>query len=50
MAEVVTGRGSRFLRCRRSEADARFTKYPHQPVLSCPGFEEPPVIPFPETP
>ena len=37
--DVVTGRGSRFLLCRRSSADRSFPKYPMQPVRSCPGFE-----------
>ena len=34
------GRGSRFWRCRRAEADARFRRYPPLPVLRCPGYEE----------
>ncbi|QDV32183.1 hypothetical protein [Tautonia plasticadhaerens] len=39
--DVVTGRGSRFLLCRRSSTDRDFPKYPMQPVRSCPGFEPP---------
>jgi hypothetical protein len=37
--DVVSGRGSRFLLCRRSATDPRFPKYPMQPVPRCPGFE-----------
>ena len=36
---VTSERGSVFLLCRRSAEDARFPKYPPQPVVSCPGFE-----------
>lgn len=40
-ADVVrSGRGSTFLRCRRSEAEPqRFVKYPRLPRLECDGFE-----------
>jgi hypothetical protein len=37
---VTSGRGSTFLRCLRARDDARYPKYPPQPVLACPGFEE----------
>lgn len=32
-------RGSTFYRCLRAETDARFTRYPPLPVLTCPGYE-----------
>jgi hypothetical protein len=37
--EIVTGKGSRFILCRKSATDDRFPKYPPQPVLGCSGFE-----------
>jgi hypothetical protein len=37
--EVVTGRGSQFLLCRKSLEDERFAKYPPQPIVRCSGFE-----------
>jgi hypothetical protein len=39
MKAVTSERGSTFLLCRRSAEDARYPKYPPQPVVSCPGFE-----------
>jgi hypothetical protein len=39
MREVVSARGSRFVRCGRSDEDARFPRYPPLPVLRCAGFE-----------
>jgi hypothetical protein len=36
---VHSERGSTFLLCRLAATDARFPKYPPQPVLACPGFE-----------
>ena len=36
---IASAKGSTFLLCQRSKADARFTKYPPQPVVSCTGFE-----------
>ena len=46
--EIITGTGSRFLLCRRSQDDPRYTKYPPQPVSACEGYEraetEPPAI------
>ena len=38
--EVVSGKGSRFLLCEKSQVDRRFPKYPSQPVLKCIGFEQ----------
>lgn len=38
--EVVTGKGSRFLLCRKSETDRRFQKYPPQPIHRCIAYEE----------
>jgi hypothetical protein len=36
---VVSGRGSTFLLCRRSESDPRYPRYPRLPVIACAGFE-----------
>jgi hypothetical protein len=36
---VTSQRGSTFLQCLRSREDARYPKYPPQPVLVCRGFE-----------
>lgn len=43
MRSVVTGKGSRFLRCSLSETNKRYLKYPPLPVMHCEGFlpEEP---------
>jgi hypothetical protein len=35
----TSARGSRFLRCDRSDDDPRFSRYPPLPVSACPGFE-----------
>jgi len=35
---VASARGSRFILCERSLADARYPKYPRLPVLTCPGY------------
>ncbi len=35
---VRSGRGSVFRRCALSATDARYAKYPPQPVLRCHGF------------
>ncbi len=37
--DVVSGKGSRFLLCERALIDAKFSKYPPQPLVSCVGFE-----------
>ena len=34
---VKSERGSVFLLCKLAKTDARFRKYPPQPVLKCPG-------------
>ncbi len=39
---VRSARGSIFVRCRRSEIDARFARYPVLPVIRCDGFEAEP--------
>jgi len=39
MKEVISGKGSRFLLCRKSAADHRYAKYPPQPIVQCAGFE-----------
>ncbi len=38
--EVTTGRGGRFLLCRRSLEDSSFPRYPVLPVIQCNGFQE----------
>jgi hypothetical protein len=37
---VTSARGSTFLLCGRSRTDARYPKYPRQPVLRCAGYEQ----------
>ncbi len=39
MRQVVSGKGSRFFYCSRSETDERYTKYPRLPVSHCPGYD-----------
>ena len=39
---VTSARGSVFLLCARARTDARFPKYPPQPVARCEGFEPAP--------
>ena len=34
---VISGKGSRFVRCELSTKDKRFPKYPPQPIFQCPG-------------
>ena len=41
--DIVNDRGSRFLMCERAKTDARYAKYPPQPVLWCPGHEPKPL-------
>lgn len=36
---IESAKGSRFLRCGRSDADSRFPRYPPLPVRTCEGFE-----------
>ena len=38
--QVTTARGSRFLRCGRSDADPTYARYPALPVRHCFGFDE----------
>lgn len=40
MREVKTPKGSRFLLCRKADEDARYAKYPPQPVITCDGFQK----------
>jgi hypothetical protein len=40
---IESARGSAFLLCRLSQYDARYPKYPRQPVLICAGYQ--PVAP-----
>jgi hypothetical protein len=40
MREVVSGTGARFLLCRLSQTDERYSKYPPQPVVRCAGYDE----------
>ena len=35
---IVSGRGSRFLRCEKSFTDPAYPRYPQLPVFGCPGF------------
>jgi hypothetical protein len=36
---IESARGSTFWRCRLSETDARFARYPALPVLACSGHD-----------
>jgi hypothetical protein len=36
---IVSGKGSQFWLCRRSETDPAFPRYPALPVLACTGHE-----------
>jgi len=38
--EIISGKGSRFLLCQLSQTDARFRKYPPQPIIRCEGYEK----------
>jgi hypothetical protein len=38
--EIVSGKGSRFLLCEKSQTDRRFQKYPPQPIMECIGYEK----------
>jgi hypothetical protein len=38
---TANARGSVFMMCEKAKVDARFTKYPPQPVRACQGFEAP---------
>jgi hypothetical protein len=38
--EIVSGKGSRFLLCQLSQQDARYVKYPPQPIVRCAGYEK----------
>ncbi len=38
-AELRSTARSFFVRCRRSEDDPKFAKYPRLPVIDCPGYE-----------
>ncbi len=37
---VVSGKGSRFFLCQRALTDARYAKYPPQPIYACIGYED----------
>ncbi|HEX4348427.1 MAG TPA: hypothetical protein VHZ73_12700 [Vicinamibacterales bacterium] len=37
---VPSSRGGEFWRCRKSEVDPDFLKYPRLPVVECRGYEE----------
>jgi hypothetical protein len=43
--EVVSGKGSRFFYCRRSETDTYYAKYPALPVRHCHGYATRPQSP-----
>ena len=36
---IESAKGSEFIRCRRSDEDSRFRKYPPLPVVRCAGYE-----------
>jgi hypothetical protein len=38
--EIISGKGSRFLLCEKSQTDHAFAKYPRQPMIRCRGFLE----------
>jgi len=40
MRPIVTPKGSRFLLCQMAQTDARYPKYPPQPVVRCNGYAE----------
>jgi hypothetical protein len=40
MREIKTPKGSRFLLCQLAQADARYSKYPPQPVVRCDGYRQ----------
>jgi hypothetical protein len=40
MREITSGKGSRFILCRKAQEDDRFPKYPPQPIASCSGYSE----------
>ena len=42
---IKSDRGSTFVMCRESLTDSRYSKYPPQPVRSCPAFERLPSRP-----
>jgi hypothetical protein len=37
---VLSGKGSCFLLCQKSQADPRYVKYPPQPIIRCDGYEQ----------
>jgi len=36
---IVSGKGSQFFLCLRSEIDSHYRKYPRLPMLQCAGYE-----------
>ena len=53
--QIVSGRGSTFIRCGRSDEDPRYPRYPRLPILRCRGFlarpaGESPTAELPNTP
>ena len=38
LREIKTPKGSRYLLCQLSQTDARYPKYPVQPVVRCDGY------------
>jgi hypothetical protein len=38
--DVVSGKGSRFLLCQKSQQEHHYPKYPPQPVVRCGGYEQ----------
>jgi hypothetical protein len=45
---LVTGKGSRFFYCLRSEVDAHYPRYPRVPVQQCAGYESKSKVPVGE--
>ena len=38
MREIITPKGSRFILCQLSQINAKYSKYPPQPVIRCDGY------------
>ncbi|MBI4311003.1 MAG: hypothetical protein HY681_04395 [Chloroflexi bacterium] len=49
LRRVHSQRGATFYLCRRSATDPHYPKYPHLPVLTCPGYEPTKTSPTPQS-
>ena len=47
---IVSGKGSRFLLCQKSQHDERYAKYPPQPVVRCAGYQAAEIVSAPMHP